>query len=174
MRAVALIPAFNEARTIAAVVEGVGAAGGGYRQKRRGFVRQMLQVGIEQQHVRERALEHAREARSYRVPLPHIGGVGRDFRSRFTRPISGAVGRAVVDDDHVVDSGAQAFDDGRNRSRFVERRDQRDGTHGHRRRPVSSSAGSTSTDAAASVTTLTAETIPIERSGGYDDHMSVP
>ena len=42
------------------------------------------------------------------------------------------------------------------------------------RRPVSSRAGSTSTDAAASVTTLTAETIPIERSGGYDDLISVP
>ena len=48
--------------------------------------------------------------------------------------------------------------------RFVERRNER--------RPAftprfpMSSAGSTSTDAAASVRTLTAETMPIERSGG--------
>ena len=58
--------------------------------------------------------------------------------------------------------------------RFVERRNERDRRHGHWRRPLSSSAGSTSTDAAASVTTLTAETMPIERSGGYDESTSVP
>jgi hypothetical protein len=40
--------------------------------------------------------------------------------------------------------------------------------------PLSSSAGSTSTDRRDSVTTLTADTMPIERSGGYDDHTSVP
>ena len=134
----------------------------------------MLQVAVQKQHVRKGTLEHAREARSHGVTLPQIVGVGRDVRSRLTRPISGAIGRPIVDDDHAIDRRAHALDDGGNRSRFVERRNQRDRAHGHRRRPVSSRAGSTSTDAAASVTTLTAETIPIERSGGYDDHTSVP
>ena len=56
-------------------------------------------------------------------------------------------------------------------ARFVERWNDRDGVHP--RFPIRR-AGSTSTDATASVKALTAETIPMERSGGYEELSSVP
>ena len=136
----------------------------------------MLHVAIEQQHVREVAGEDAREPGPHRVPLAEIDGV-RPATSApaVARPLGGAVGRAIVDDDDVrrprrgrpsttaamVPASLNAGISAAVRIVIV-------------RRPVRSSAGSTSTDAAASVTTLTADTMPIERSGGYDDQTSVP
>ncbi len=80
------------------------------------------------------------------------------------------------------DGAAQAGDDAGDGARFVEGGDQGGGPecrgHGTASRPAcpgagvirplraGSTAGSTSSEAAASVTTVTSETMPIERSGG--------
>src|SRR5438046_6107830 len=123
----------------------------------------MLHVAVEQQHVREVAAEHAREAGAYGAPLAAIAFVDDDVGARGAGPLGGPIRRPIVHDDDAIDRRTNAPDEGRDRTRFVEGWNHGGGAHGHRGFPPSSSAGSTSTDAAASAMVLTADTTPIDR-----------
>src|SRR6266576_4372066 len=129
----------------------------------------MLQVAVEQQHVREVAAERARKAGAYGAPFPAIAVMDDDVSARGAGPLRGPIRRPIIHDDDAIDQRRDAPDDRRDRARFVEGWNHRGGAQGHRGFPPSSSAGSTSTDAAASAMVLTADTTPIDRSGGYEE-----
>ena len=134
-------------------------------QPRRLF-RQVLHVAVHQEDVRAVALEHATASDPYCGPLPVVP-IDDDFRARRARNHRGAIGRTVVDGGDRRDVRRQAADHPRDRLFFVKRGDQPLHAPHHRPlRPPPSSAGRSSTDAATRVMTLTAETSPMERSGG--------
>ena len=81
--------------------------------------------------------------------------------------------RAVVHDDDVRDERAHAPTTLAMVAGFVEGGNQRGSAHVIVAASPSAGPAAISTDAAASATTLTVETTPIERSGGYDDVTSV-
>ena len=105
------------------------------------------------------------------MPLAAIGAVLEHVRTGSTRQARRRVGRPVVDDEDVIDLPAQPVDHLLNGPGLVEGRNDRDGAdrraHAALPRPTNASiAGSTKREAAASVTMLTADTRPMERSGG--------
>jgi hypothetical protein len=130
----------------------------------------MLHVAVQKQHVRERSRHHVREPGADGAPLAGVRLAPQHLRPGCARACRRLVGRPIVHDQHVRDDALQARDDVRDRACLVEGRHDGDGVHP--RSPISS-AGSTSTDAAASVKTLTAEMIPIERRGGYEESSKV-
>lgn len=92
--------------------------------------------------------------------VPHHVGAG------LLRTFRGAVGGAIIYDQHPVNDTGEIPNHFADSTRLVERRDQRSRSHRRRHFALSSIAGRTTTDATASVTTATIETMPIDRSGG--------
>ena len=101
-------------------------------QEPRRLVRQVLHVGVEQQHMREAARQRPRDARPDRVALAEVRVVLDHFGAGLARAVRRAVGRSIVHDDDVRDRAAQAVHDVGNRRRFIER-----GNHADRRRSSS-------------------------------------
>ena len=131
----------------------------------------MLHVAIENQGVREVAARQPLDRGTHGVPLAAIVAVLEHFRAHSTRQARRRVGRPVVDDEDVIDRPAQPVDHLLNGPGLVEGRNDRDGAdrraHAALPRPTSASiAGSTKRDAPESVMMLTADTRPMERSGG--------
>ena len=128
----------------------------------------MLHVAVEHQHVvgaeprQDGPSRCARLALASRVLMPEHQRAG-GFRQRRR-----LVGRAIVHDNGAYRRVENAVHHLSNRSSFVQRRNQCDDVRHHACLSGSkvSSAGSTSTDAAISATTLTTETTPIDCSGG--------
>ena len=131
----------------------------------------MLHVAIEHQCVREVAGSHPLDRGAHRVPLASIMAVLEHVCAGSTRQARGPVGRPVIDDKNVIDLPAQPVDHLLNGRGLVEGGDDGDGAdRALTARPSAahsaSIAGSTKSEAPASVTMLTADTRPIERSGG--------
>ena len=99
------------------------------------LLRQMLHVAVEQQHVREVPLEHAREPGAHGVPLAAVRRRARSTSAPAARARS-AVPSVDPSSTTMTRStdGTQALDDVRDRARFVERRNQRRGAQRHRGR----------------------------------------
>src|SRR5690606_15043829 len=152
----------------------VRARPGGGIQQPHGFLGAVLQVAVEQQDVGGIPLERCRQSGTDRVSLPAVLRMTQDLGTGGLRQAGRMVRGAVVHDQDAGDGEADAAHDGGDGRGLVAGRDDGGRPDCHARRPSWRSAGSTSTDAAASATTLTAETRPIERSGGYDEFTSVP
>ena len=121
--------------------------------------------------MRKWPLKDTLEAGSYGEPLAAIRLSTDHFGAGTVRELPRPVTRSIVNDDYVIGAANDPSDNGPDRARFVIGRDQRSRLHDRR---SMSSAGRTSTDATASVMTLTPETMPIDRNGGYEDVNSVP
>ena len=121
--------------------------------------------------MRKGTLKDALEPRSNGESLTAIRLAADDFGANPVRELTRPVTRSIVDDDYVIDGGSNTSDNRLDRARLIVGRDQRNGFHD---RGSISSAGCTSTDATASVMTLTPETMPIDRNGGYEEVKSVP
>ncbi len=131
----------------------------------------MLHVAVENQRVREVAGDEPLDRGAHRVSLASIVAVLEHVRTGSTRQARRRVGRPVIDDEDAIDLPAQPVDHLLDGPGFVEGRDDRDGAdrraHAALPRPTSARmAGSTKREAPASVTMLTADTRPIDRSGG--------
>jgi hypothetical protein len=107
------------------------------------------------------------------MSFAQIAGVRDDIGAGGPRLVSGPVARAIVHDEHARDERTYAAHHVADRRGFIVRGYQRDHGQYHARFLIMS-AGRRMTDASASAHTLTAETIPIDRNGGYEDVMSVP
>src|SRR5204863_5982684 len=152
----------------------IGPGARGRPEQHPRFLRQMLHVAVQNQNVSELAQEHRRKTGPDRLSFSAVRIVTEKMCACGARDFSGAVCRPIIHYDHGIHQVADAPDHVRNRAGLVERRDQGSRPDGHARWSSMISAGRTSTDAAASATTLTAETTPIDRSGGYDEYTSVP
>ena len=146
--------------------------------QRRGLFGKMLHVSIEEQHVRELALEHPREARADGLSFAKVGAVDDDLGAGGPGAFRRLIRRPIVHHDDVIDGAAQAVHHSRDGAGLVQRGNDGRGSWRHRvgasaaagspppACPLRSSAGRTSTEAAARATVLAADTMPIDRKGG--------
>ena len=136
----------------------------------------MLHVAVENQQISRHPAAARTCASAVRTawPLPLRLGVRNHRRSRSARGISRRIGRPVVHDDDARDAAVRSpVMTCAIVALFVQGRHDRHTCEFTNPAPCSM-AGRTSTEAITSVTTLTTDTTPIDRNGGYEELTSVP
>ena len=135
--------------------------------------------------MRELALEDPCEARADGLSFAKVGAVDDDLGARGPGAFRRLIRRPIVNHDDLIDDAAQAVHHSRDGGGLVQRGNDSRGSWRHRvgvsaaagsppACPLRSSAGRTSTEAAARATVLAADTMPIDRNGGYEDQIKVP
>jgi hypothetical protein len=114
-----------------------------------------------------------RETGSHRTAFSAVRRVHDDVGAGRARGVRCAICRTVVDDQDLRHERQDAANHVGDRPGLIVSGHQRGGFHLHPRILIMS-AGSNKTDATASAETLTADTRPIDRSGGYEELISVP